>query len=53
MPSLVRTQGAFLQRAGNDNVPARRRVASNTALAFGTAALLVGITLLHSLAAFL
>jgi hypothetical protein len=51
--TVVRGHGAFRGRACNDNVPARLRVASDVGLGVSVAALLAGIAVFHSLAAFL
>ena len=51
--TVIRGRGAFLARAGNDNVPVRRRVASDVGVGVSVAALIAGIAIFHSLAAFL
>lgn len=51
--SVIQGHGAFIGRAGNDNVPAHRRVASDVGVGVSVAALLAGIAIFHSLAAFL
>lgn len=51
--TVIRGRGAFMARAGNDNVPRHRRVASDVGVGVSVAALLAGIAIFHSLAVFL
>ena len=53
MTTVIQGHGAFMGRAGNDNVPARLRVASDVGIGVSVAALIAGIAVFHSLAVFL
>lgn len=51
--TVICGRGAFLGRAANDNVPVRLRVATDLGVGVSVAALIAGIAIFHSLAAFL